>query len=77
MKAKTLITVLLNLILFTAFSQIVSSYTGINRANEDAKSLVLTYDGGYAVCGRSDSAFKKRTLLYKYDGNGVQRRNAV
>lgn len=71
MKTKTLFLLLFQVIAFSSLAQWVTSYNGIDNANEDAKSAVLTYDNGYAVCGRSDSAFKKRALLYKYDGFGT------
>ncbi|MBL0048112.1 MAG: T9SS type A sorting domain-containing protein [Bacteroidetes bacterium] len=71
MKTKTLLLILFHVIAFSSFAQWVTSYNGIDNANEDAKSAVLTDEHGYAVCGRSDSAFKKRALLYKYDGFGT------
>lgn len=46
------------------------SFAGINIANEDAKSLVKTFDGGYAIAGKSDSAFTKRAFVYKFDAQG-------
>jgi hypothetical protein len=71
MKTKILLLLLFKINLLTALGQLLTSYAGINQSFEYSTSVVATYDGGYAICGYSDSAFKTNSLLYKYDNNGV------
>lgn len=71
MKLKSSLLVGLFLIAYTAFSQLFCSHTGIDIAMEYPRDLIQTYDGGYALTGKSDSNFTSRAFIQKYTAQGV------
>lgn len=71
MKLKGSLFVGLFLIAYTAFSQQFCSHTGIDIAMEYPRDLIQTYDGGYALTGKSDSNFTSRAFIQKYTAHGV------
>ncbi|HRH03555.1 MAG TPA: T9SS type A sorting domain-containing protein [Bacteroidia bacterium] len=71
MKLKRALLAALVMIANTAFTQQFCTHTGIDIANEYPRDLIQTFDGGYALSGKSDSNFTSRAFLQKYTAQGV------
>ncbi|MBK9798341.1 MAG: T9SS type A sorting domain-containing protein [Bacteroidetes bacterium] len=71
MKLKRSLLVALVMIANAVFSQQFCTHTGIDIANEYPRDLIQTFDGGYALTGKSDSNFTSRAFIQKYTAQGV------